>query len=64
MSKIGTAHVEIKPVLNRESLDALCDEVGARVELAVRDAVARGLSGSGATQIEYDDVKFTWRPKA
>ena len=35
MAKIGTAHVEIKPVLNEEALDALC----AQVEEAVANAV-------------------------
>ena len=40
MAKIGTAHVEIKPVLNQEALD----EITNRIENAVADAVARGLS--------------------
>ena len=35
MAKIGTAHVEIKPVLNEEALNALCD----RIEESAMDAV-------------------------
>lgn len=36
MAKIGTAHVEIKPVLAEEALDALCKQVEERVAAAVR----------------------------
>lgn len=36
MAKIGTAHVEIKPVLNEEALVAICAEIEARVAEAVR----------------------------
>lgn len=40
MAKIGTAHVEIKPVLNEGALAA----VVRRIEEAVAAAVARGMS--------------------
>jgi hypothetical protein len=39
MAKIGTAHVEIKPVLNQEALDALV----AKIEDAIASGVARAL---------------------
>lgn len=39
MAKIGTAHIEIKPVINEEALDALVQ----RIEDAVAAGVARGL---------------------
>ncbi|MCK9601333.1 MAG: hypothetical protein M0R06_19995 [Sphaerochaeta sp.] len=39
MAKIGTAHVEIKPVLNEEALEALC----AQVEEASANAVIRAM---------------------
>ena len=42
MAKIGTAHVEVKPVMNEEALAALVE----RIETAVREAVARGLGES------------------
>jgi len=35
MAKIGTAHVEIKPVLNEEALNELCRRVEDAVETAV-----------------------------
>lgn len=38
MAKIGTAHVEIKPVLSDEALDALCE----RIADAVAEGVHRG----------------------
>lgn len=40
MAKIGTAHIEIKPVLNDEALEAIV----ARIEDAVAQGVARGLA--------------------
>ena len=39
MAKIGTAHIEIKPVLNDEALEAITK----RIEDAVAAGVARGL---------------------
>ena len=39
MAKIGTAHIEIKPVLNDEALAVIVQ----RIEDAVADGVARGL---------------------
>ncbi len=40
MAKVGTVHVEIKPVLNQEALDDVC----AHIEEAVAAAVSRGLA--------------------
>lgn len=40
MAKIGTAQVEIKPVLNEEALTAITE----RIENEIREAVARGLN--------------------
>jgi hypothetical protein len=42
MAKIGTAHVEIKPVLNEEALEALV----ARIEDAIAQGVARALDNA------------------
>lgn len=39
MAKVGTAHIEIKPVLGEEALAAIC----ARIERSIEDAVARGV---------------------
>ena len=39
MAKIGTAHVEIKPVINDEALD----QITKRVEEAVAEGVRRGM---------------------
>jgi hypothetical protein len=40
MAKIGTAHVEIKPVLNEEALE----QIVQRIEEAVRRGVEAGLA--------------------
>lgn len=40
MAKIGTAHVEVKPVLNQEALDT----IGKAIEDAVAAGVERGLN--------------------
>lgn len=40
MAKIGTAHIEVKPVLNEEALAA----IGRQIEQTVRAAVAAGLT--------------------
>jgi len=40
MAKIGTAQIEIKPVLNDEALKAITD----RIESEIREAVRRGMS--------------------
>lgn len=40
MAKIGTAHVEIKPVLNEEALD----EIVQRIENAVEAGMTRALA--------------------
>ncbi|HJR88826.1 MAG TPA: hypothetical protein VJ782_01535 [Aeromicrobium sp.] len=41
MAKIGTAHVEIKPVLNEEALDAIAERIEARVERAIAGGEAQ-----------------------
>lgn len=45
MAKIGTAHVELKPVLNDDALQQL----GNQIERTVTEAVQRGLSNAGFT---------------
>lgn len=35
MAKIGTAHIEIKPVLNRESLADIVEQVATAVEQGI-----------------------------
>jgi len=40
MAKIGTAHIEVKPVLNEEALAAIVQQI----ETAVARGVERGLS--------------------
>ena len=45
MAKIGTAHVEIKPVLNDEALEALT----SRIADAVAEGVRRGYSTAAAS---------------
>lgn len=40
MAKIGTAHIEVKPVLNDGALDDLC----AQIEKRIGDAVRRGMN--------------------
>lgn len=42
MAKIGTAHIEVKPVLNEEALEAMAQ----RIEDAITAAVNRGLAKS------------------
>lgn len=42
MAKIGTAHVEIKPVLNDEALE----QMAARIEAAVRAGVEAGMKAA------------------
>ena len=45
MAKIGTAHVEIKPVLNEEALEA----IATRIEEAIAKGVERGLASRQTT---------------
>jgi len=47
MAKIGTAHIEIKPVINEEALEALVQ----RIEDAVAAGVARGMAGTTAPPV-------------
>lgn len=41
MAKIGTAHVEVKPVLNQEALDRVCKEIEDQVAAAVLRGASR-----------------------
>lgn len=45
MAKIGTAHIEIKPVLNEEALDAIAQ----RIEDAVAAGIERGIARATTT---------------
>lgn len=45
MAKIGTAHVEIKPVLNQGALDELCKSIEDAVALAVKHGMHRHEAG-------------------
>ena len=47
MAKIGTAHIEIKPVINEEALEALVQ----RIEDAVAAGVARGMAGTSSPPV-------------
>jgi hypothetical protein len=44
MAKIGTAHVEIKPVLDEAALAAIV----SRIETDIREAVSRALAADRA----------------
>ena len=44
MSKIGTAHVEVKPVVDETALAFLGERIEAIVEKAVRSGLARGIA--------------------
>lgn len=46
MAKIGTAHIEIKPVISDEALQALMQ----RIETAVAEGVARGMAKAQSVQ--------------
>ena len=45
MSKIGTAHIEIKPIVNDEALAIVMQ----RIEDAVAEAVERGIAKASGT---------------
>lgn len=44
MAKIGTAQIEIKPVLNEDALNAMIQRISQQVEDAVAAGVDRGMS--------------------
>lgn len=46
MAKIGTAHVEIKPVLNEDELTSLCRTIEEAAAAAVRRGIAKGFDDS------------------
>lgn len=59
MAKIGTAHIEIKPVINEEALDALVQ----RIEDAVAAGVTRGMAGaSPLLTVNVADVRRRREP--
>lgn len=41
MAKIGTAHVEVKPVVNDEALEGLAEKIAAAVEEGVKRGMER-----------------------
>lgn len=49
MAKIGTAHVEIKPVLDEAALAALTDRVAEAVAEGVRRGMASHMAGATVT---------------
>jgi hypothetical protein len=54
MPKIGTAIVEIRPVLDEATMQA----ISARIEQAVADGVARGLAKVSVAQSRGSVVRF------
>lgn len=56
MAKIGTAHVEIKPVL----AEAALDEIGKRIEDAVAEGVRRGMDAARPAAVGQ---RFPWTPE-
>jgi len=48
MAKIGTAHIEVKPVLNQDALDGITNAI----EQAVRDGIAAALLGSRPSVVD------------
>lgn len=50
MAKIGTAHIEIKPVLSDDALD----ELSKRIEDAVAQGVHRGMLALRQTDARYE----------
>ena len=52
MAKIGTAHIEIKPVINEEALEALVQ----RIEDAIAAGVARGMAAGTSTVRHQESV--------
>ena len=57
MAKIGTAHIEIKPVLDREALSTIT----ALIEEAVATGVLRGMAAASAKPPRSHDVQV-WNP--
>ena len=55
MAKIGTAHIEIKPVLDTEALEALT----SAIERAVAAGVERGMNGARTINIYGGDISAT-----
>lgn len=67
MAKIGTAHVEIKPVLNEEALDALVARIESAIEAGVTRALekARPLFGEvHVAAMDHADMVRTMQTKA
>ena len=72
MAKIGTAHVEIKPVLNEEALNELCRRIEwtvcnavtiamqtEKVKDAARKGLLRALYGDGGTENDANQPGMT-----
>jgi hypothetical protein len=51
MAKIGTAHIEVKPVLNEEALDAIVQ----CIEDAVAEGVRRGMDRDVHLKVQVDN---------
>jgi len=47
MAEIGTAHIELKPVVNDEALDAIVERIAA----AVAEGVARGMKEAQRVEV-------------
>lgn len=61
MAKIGTAHIEIKPILNEEALAVIVQ----RIEDAIAAGVARALNetnrGARVTSLTVSDGITVWQ---
>lgn len=53
MAKIGTAHIEVKPVLNEEALAGIVQ----RIEDAVAEGVRRGLEAQRSATTLVVDIR-------
>lgn len=52
MAKIGTAHIELKPVLNDEALE----QITAAITAAVKEGVEAGIKAARPTAVKYGDL--------
>ena len=56
MAKVGTAHLEIKPVLNEEALDAIEGMIREAVARGVQEGMAAAASSRPIVSIEHMEV--------
>ena len=56
MAKIGTAHVEVKPVLNEAALDEMGGRIEQALDRAIDAAVARRLDKLGLTEAQAETL--------